>query len=239
MLIKPINLTNMKKNILFIIFICCICLIIYYIVSISNKNKPFINNLVNEMSNLEEHNIEEYIEKAESNKKTYIKWIDFKGTASVMYKLIKLDITSHTDNEEIKINWIELMSYLSCKCGGDFSKFKQSDLDDLLKKLKNGKSISDLTNNYKLYSYYFESLDAIFHEYVGEYTIQTTDEQGNKNYITKYGIKVFSPIAKGYNFSHYKDFGTARSYGYKRVHLGNDLLGSIGTPIIAVESRIY
>ena len=50
------------------------------------------------------------------------------------------------------------------------------------------------------------------------------DENGNTLYKTNYGIKVYSPIARGYSFSHYKDFGTARSYGYRRVHLGNDLL---------------
>ena len=44
------------------------------------------------------------------------------------------------------------------------------------------------------------------------------------------------PIAKNYSFSHYDDFGASRSYGFKRTHLGNDLMGSIGTPIIAVES---
>lgn len=31
-------------------------------------------------------------------------------------------------------------------------------------------------------------------------------------------------------------FGNSRSYGYKRRHLGHDLMGSIGTPIIAIES---
>lgn len=46
------------------------------------------------------------------------------------------------------------------------------------------------------------------------------------------------PIAANYSFNHYDDFGASRSYGYKRVHLGNDLMGSIGTPIIAVESGI-
>ena len=51
-----------------------------------------------------------------------------------------------------------------------------------------------------------------------------------------YGLKAFLPIAKNYNFSHYDDFGNSRSYGFKRTHLGNDLMGSIGTPIIAVES---
>ena len=62
------------------------------------------------------------------------------------------------------------------------------------------------------------------------------NQTGQKEKVTEYGIKAFLPIAKNYSFSHYKDFGTARSYGYKRVHLGNDIMGSIGTPIIAVES---
>src|SRR5699024_2001636 len=44
-----------------------------------------------------------------------------------------------------------------------------------------------------------------------------------------------SPIAKNYSYSHYDDFGNSRSYGYSRVHFGNDLLGSVGTPIISVE----
>lgn len=51
-------------------------------------------------------------------------------------------------------------------------------------------------------------------------------------------MKAFCPIAKNYSFSHYDDFGASRSYGYKRIHFGNDLMGSIGTPIIAVESGI-
>ena len=60
--------------------------------------------------------------------------------------------------------------------------------------------------------------------------------RNEKKYEKKYGIKAFLPIAKNYGFSHYDDFGNSRTYGFKRVHLGNDLIGSIGTPIIAVES---
>jgi murein DD-endopeptidase MepM/ murein hydrolase activator NlpD len=52
------------------------------------------------------------------------------------------------------------------------------------------------------------------------------------------GLKVFSPVAEGYSFSHYDDFGDQRSYGYSRKHLGHDLLGSIGTPITAIESGV-
>ena len=145
---------------------------------------------------------------------------------------------SNTSNSynAVKFNWIELMAYLGCKYGGDFSLFKQSDLDELVSSLREGKTMESITSNMKLYNYFYQSYDAIFHEYIGEYEIATTDDTGNIKYVKKYGLKAFLPIAKGYSFSHYKDFGTSRSYGYRRLHLGNDLLGSIGTPIIAVES---
>ena len=80
----------------------------------------------------------------------------------------------------------------------------------------------------KYYSYYHEVYTAILGEYLGNYT--TNDGQ------EKYGLKVFSPIAKTYPFSHCDDFGTSRSYGYKRRHLGHDLMSAVGTPVIAIES---
>ena len=53
-----------------------------------------------------------------------------------------------------------------------------------------------------------------------------------------YGLKAFSPVAAGYWYAHYDDFGQRRSYGYSRPHLGNDLLGSLGSPICAVEGGV-
>ncbi len=61
-------------------------------------------------------------------------------------------------------------------------------------------------------------------------------QSGEKNMVTCYGLKAFHPIAKGFPYSDYDDFGAARSYGYKREHLGHDMMGQVGTPIIAVES---
>lgn len=58
----------------------------------------------------------------------------------------------------------------------------------------------------------------------------------NYVWVTKYGLKGFSPIAKNYPYHDFDDFGTARSYGFKRQHLGHDMMGQVGTPIIAVES---
>ncbi len=62
---------------------------------------------------------------------------------------------------------------------------------------------------------------------------QVTD---GKVWVSKYGLKAFSPIAKNYPYHDYDDFGVARSYGFKRQHLGHDMMGQVGTPVIAVES---
>lgn len=179
-----------------------------------------------------------FAEEQKQEQKKYIKWIDYNVPLEVMEKTAKIDIDSHTKNEQVKLNWIELISYLGAKYGGNFEQFKQKDLDDIMERLKNGENINEITKDMKLYSYYIEAYTAILKEFIGNYQIETIDENKNKVYKEKYGIKAFLPIAKNYGFSHYDDFGNSRSYGYKRVHLGNDLMGSIGTPIIAVESGI-
>lgn len=249
MIIKSIKF-GLIRRILFFLFIILLSLLVLFffafnkfdfITRFSNTNS--IDNVINSdisgedfMNQISNISTEEFAKDSESSPKSYIKWVDFKGTSSILKKLSDLDISSHVNNEPVKFNWIELMAYLSCKYGGDLSLFKQSDLDKLLADFRSGKTIAELTSNMKLYNYFYQSYDAIFHEYIGDYEIETVDDSGNKTYIKKYGLKAFLPIAKNYSFSHYKDFGTARSYGYRRVHLGNDLLGSIGTPVIAVES---
>lgn len=171
-------------------------------------------------------------------KKDFIKWVDFNVTANVLNLTAKLDIESHNNESEITYNWIELLAYLSCKNGGNFKHFNQKDLNSLIEDLKSGQTIQDLTQNMKFYDYYYESYSAVLGGFIGNYSIEVPNEDGSKSYQEKYGLKAFLPIAKNYAFSHYDDFGNARSYGFKRTHLGNDLMGSIGTPIIAVESGV-
>jgi len=98
--------------------------------------------------------------------------------------------------------------------------------------------MEELTRDLKYYPYYKEAYTAVLGGMVGMYEIQIPDEneQGQSRWVTKYGLKAFSPVAKNFPYSHYDDFGAARSYGFKREHLGHDLLGQTGTPIIAVES---
>lgn len=176
----------------------------------------------------------------ETTSKKYIKWVDFSVTYDVLVATSKLDIDSHNNNEIVQYNWIELISYLACKYGGNFKKFNQKDLTTLTEKLKSGISMDEISKDLKNYSYYYEAYDAVLHGFIGEYDIEIPGDSGitEKTFTKKYGIKAFSPIAKNYSFNHYKDFGSSRTYGYKRVHLGNDLMGSIGTPIIAVESGV-
>ena len=172
----------------------------------------------------------------EEKENDYIKWVDFNVTSEAMNLTAKLDIDSHNKDSEIKYNWIELLSYLACKCGGDFDNFKKSDLDKLVEKLQNGETMEDITKDLKYYDYYYEAYSAILSNFIGNYSIETPNKNGETSFTEKYGVKAFLPIAKNYSFSHYDDFGKSRSYGFQRTHLGNDLMGSIGTPIVAVES---
>ena len=179
-------------------------------------------------------------ENSSEDKKDFIKWVDFNVTAEALKLTSKLDIDSHNNNEEIKYNWIELLAYLACKNGGNFKNFKKSQLDALVDKLQNGETIESLTQSLKFYDYYLESYSAVLDNFIGNFSIESksSDELEQTTFENKYGLKAFLPIAKNYSFSHYDDFGNSRSYGFKRTHLGNDLMGSIGTPIIAVESGV-
>ncbi|MEG2870144.1 MAG: M23 family metallopeptidase [Clostridium sp.] len=65
---------------------------------------------------------------------------------------------------------------------------------------------------------------------------QIPTNESEKVWVTKYGLKAFHPLAKNFPYSHYDDFGVSRSYGYRRQHLGHDMMGQTGTPITAAES---
>jgi len=167
----------------------------------------------------------------------FIKWVDFNIPCEAMKKAISLDILSQ--DKEMKLNFIELLAYLTAKNGNNFSGYKDKQLDEIAEKLVSGETIDMLTANMKYYDYYYEAFSAVLGGFVGDYEIEVPNEDGEGTHWEKrYGIKVFSPIAKNFPYSHYDDFGNKRSYGFSRTHLGNDLLGQVGTPIIAVEGGV-
>ena len=91
---------------------------------------------------------------AEQERK-YIKWVDFGITSQAMSDAAKIDCTSHGSDHEI--SWIELLSLLGVKYGGDFSRYKKSDLDYLSERIKNGENAANISGNPKLYAYYLEA----------------------------------------------------------------------------------
>lgn len=167
-----------------------------------------------------------------------IKWVDFSVPYEAMEKTMKLDIKTH--GTELELHWIELLSYLGAKYGGDFSRYKARDVDAVVARLQEGETIAAITKDMKYFDYYMEAYTAVLGEFLGEYSIQKTSEEDpeQKVWVEEYGLKAFSPIAGGYYFDHYEDFCNSRSYGYQRKHFGHDLMCPVGTPIIAVESGI-
>jgi peptidoglycan/xylan/chitin deacetylase (PgdA/CDA1 family)/murein DD-endopeptidase MepM/ murein hydrolase activator NlpD len=167
----------------------------------------------------------------------HIKWVDFSVPSALMKKAIELDALSYADCGKARVNWIELLAYLGAKNGGDFRKVKANSLTKLAAKLEAGETLETLTAKMKHYRYYLEAYTAVLNGFVGSYTVQTgLSENGEPVWEEKYGLRAFHPIAKGYDYQHYDDFGTGRNYGYRRKHLGHDMLALTGTPVIAVES---
>ena len=170
-------------------------------------------------------------EAGDSQKKKYIHWVEFNVPADVMEKAFRLDMG--TVQEEVHLDWVELLAYLGAKYGGDFERFRQADLDAVVEKLKSGSAMEEIAKDMKYYTYYREAYGAVLDGMVGYFE----QESGNdKVWLRKYGLKVFSPIAKNFPYSDFDDFGASRSYGFKRKHLGHDMMGQVGTPVIAVES---
>lgn len=173
---------------------------------------------------------------AEETKK-FIKWVDFDVTSQAMRQALQYDID--TFGEEVHLNWIQLLAYLGARYGGDFSKYQKEDMTRLAERLQAGETLDEITKDMKYYTYYLEAYGAVLGGMVGEFQVEIPGEQGSEDFpvwVTKYGLKAFSPIARNYPYQDYDDFGAARSYGYKRRHLGHDMMGQVGTPVIAVES---
>ena len=173
---------------------------------------------------------------AQTEQGGFIKWVDFNVPYAAMERALEADVKAHSEQKSVP--WVDVLAYLGTKYGGTWSRYKAKDLDAVVALLKEGKTIEELTADMKHFSYFKEAYDAVLGGFVGSYKIAQAPagETGADTYDEKYGLKAYSPLAYGYNFSHYDDFGNSRSFGFTRRHLGNDLVGSVGTPVVAVES---
>ena len=158
-----------------------------------------------------------------------IKWVDFQ----VPYESLKfaMDVDIETSEQEKHIGWVDILALAGCRTGG---KCGLDSVKKAARELKGDRSPEELLGDlYQYYDYYHESFAAILGGLLGSYSI----EKDGQVYPT-YGLKAFSPIAAGYSYHHSDDFGASRTFGFKRKHLGHDMMGSLGTPIVAVEGGV-
>jgi murein DD-endopeptidase MepM/ murein hydrolase activator NlpD len=158
-----------------------------------------------------------------------IRWVDFQVPYESLDYAMEQDIA--TFEEEKHLSWIDILALAACRTGGKcgLSSVKKAAAD-----LKGDKSPEELLGQtYKYYDYYHESFEAALGGLLGTYAIEK-----DGTWVPTYGLKAFSPIAAGYGFSHCDDFGVGRSFGFKRKHLGHDMMGGLGTPIVAVEGGV-
>lgn len=165
--------------------------------------------------------------------KTYIKWFEMNVSLSALEDAMALDIDSY--NKLYHISWIDTLSYLACKNGNNWSRYSKKDIDKMLTALGDMYTVDDLMADNKYYSFYKEAFTAALGGILGEYEKQAPDGNGGKKIVSGYGLVAYLPVAEGFAYSHSDDFGNDRSYGYKRKHLGHDMMGYVGTPIVAVE----
>lgn len=207
----------------------------------------------------------------------FIKWVDFNVTSEALDQAFRYDVD--TCQATVHLNWVDLLAYLGTRYGGDFSRYKKSDMKKVAEQLINGDTtMEELTKDIKYYDYYRQAYGAVLDGMVGTFQAEipadeapemlqpsetaqdgasaqsttatqepsvqnpsvpeTSNSQPSPNtvWVTKYGLKSFFPLAKNFPYSDFDDFGVSRSYGFKRRHLGHDMMGQVGTPIIAVES---
>ena len=158
-----------------------------------------------------------------------IKWVDF----AVPYESLKyaMDQDIATFEQEKHISWIDALAVAGCRTGG---KCGLSSVKQAVSDLKRQKSPEELLGSlYQYYDYYHRAYSAVLGGMLGSFAIEKDGQ-----WIPTYGLKAYSPIAAGFGYSHCDDFGNARSFGFKRKHLGHDMMGSQGTPIVAVEGGI-
>ena len=175
-------------------------------------------------------------EEEEEAEQEYIKWVDFDVTGEALSQAYEADVDTY--GTDWHVDWISLLAYGAAKNGGIFNQRTLADMKEAEQMVREGRmNLETEGEALSGYAYYKEAYEAVLGGMVGEFLLQEKDDEtGEVVWRRKYGLKAFSPIAKGFPYSDYDDFGVSRSYGYQRQHLGHDMMGQIGTPVIAIES---
>lgn len=155
-------------------------------------------------------------DRKEEQKEDYIHWVDFGVSKFALSEAYEYDRDTYGTKEHI--GWIDLLAYTAAFTGGSFDDDKTvcKYMEQMKEKIGQGEELQTLVKDLEYFSYYQEAYGAVLSGMVGEYEIETVSEEtGRKVWEKRYGLKAFSPIAKGFPYSDYDDFGVSRSYGYK------------------------
>lgn len=71
--------------------------------------------------------------------KNYIKYVEFNVTKDALQNAVDLDIQTHDDDRHT--DCITTLAYLGAKYGGDFTKYKYSDMTNFADKIKTAKPL--------------------------------------------------------------------------------------------------
>lgn len=159
----------------------------------------------------------------------FIRWVDFQIPYESLDYALSQDIA--TSQQEKHISWIDALALAACRTGGNCGLRAVKQAVEDLKSDKTPEALPGRLSPY--YTYYHDAYTAALGGLVGSFAIQVDGQ-----WVPSYGLKAFSPIAAGFSYSHCPDFGAGRSFGFDRKHLGNDLMGSLGTPIVAIEGGV-
>ena len=158
-----------------------------------------------------------------------IRWVDFDVPYEALKWAMERDI--QTFDQEKHLSWIDILSLAACQTGG---KCGLDSVKKAAKELEGDASPRELAGESgKYFDYYHEAYSAALGGLLGSFAIEKDGQ-----WKASYGLKAYSPVAAGYGYSHCPDFGMSRSFGFARKHLGNDLMGGLVTPIVAVEGGV-
>ncbi len=156
-----------------------------------------------------------------------VKWVDFNASEWALRECLKYENEFY--GTDCGYNFSDAVAFLAHSNGNRFSVSKdRKTLAKLVQRLRDGEKFADIMPKTNYAEYLRTSYGAVLAPLVGDYLDENTGER-------KHGLRCCFPLAAGHWYNHYDDFGNSRSYGYKRRHLGHDIMGSVGTPIVAVE----
>ena len=89
--------------------------------------------------------------------KEFIRYVEFNPCYAALDRALAEDIRAH--EEGMERNWIDTLSYLGAKYGGDFSRYRAQDMDEYFEKLDEGCRVEELTKDMNCLLYTSDAAD--------------------------------------------------------------------------------